>query len=247
MPGRLVFSVTRDGASSPTEALRINNQGAVATFSAEGNTILLANSRAAGTSDNLIAGSHSATGVISGTTSFIVRTNGNVLNTNNSYGSLSDAKLKENVADAGSQWADLKAIEVKNFNFIGDEKRHIGVIAQQVELVSPGLVDESIDYEQVEVPVLDAYGNPVYKTEEVEQQVLDENGEPVVDEDGNPVMETVTVTTEQPETRTEQRLTGTVTKSVKYSVLYMKAIKALQEAMERIEALEGKVAALEAA
>ena len=34
--------------------------------------------------------------------------------------------------------------------------------------------------------------------------------------------------------------------SVKYSVLYMKAIKALQEAMERIETLETKVAALEA-
>ena len=36
-------------------------------------------------------------------------------------------------------------------------------------------------------------------------------------------------------------------KSVKYSVLYMKAIKALQEAQTRIETLETKVAALEAA
>ena len=35
-------------------------------------------------------------------------------------------------------------------------------------------------------------------------------------------------------------------KSVKYSVLYMKAVKALQEAMARIETLETKVAALEA-
>lgn len=35
-------------------------------------------------------------------------------------------------------------------------------------------------------------------------------------------------------------------KSVNYSVLYMKAVKALQEAMERIETLETKVAALEA-
>jgi hypothetical protein len=35
-------------------------------------------------------------------------------------------------------------------------------------------------------------------------------------------------------------------KSVAYSVLYMKAVKALQEAMERIETLETKVAALEA-
>jgi hypothetical protein len=33
-------------------------------------------------------------------------------------------------------------------------------------------------------------------------------------------------------------------KSVKYSVIHMKALKALQEAMERIEALEAKVASL---
>ena len=33
-------------------------------------------------------------------------------------------------------------------------------------------------------------------------------------------------------------------KSVQYSVLYMKAIKALQEAMTRIETLESEVAAL---
>ena len=32
--------------------------------------------------------------------------------------------------------------------------------------------------------------------------------------------------------------TGTTTKVVKYSILYMKAVKALQEAMTRIEALE---------
>lgn len=37
---------------------------------------------------------------------------------------------------------------------------------------------------------------------------------------------------------------GTVTKSVKYSILYMKAIKALQEAMSRIEILEAEVAKL---
>jgi hypothetical protein len=37
---------------------------------------------------------------------------------------------------------------------------------------------------------------------------------------------------------------GTVTKSINYSVLYMKSVKALQEAMERIEQLEIKVDAL---
>ena len=38
---------------------------------------------------------------------------------------------------------------------------------------------------------------------------------------------------------------GTTTKAVKYSILYMKAVKALQEAMNRIETLETKVAELE--
>ena len=42
----------------------------------------------------------------------------------------------------------------------------------------------------------------------------------------------------------EGTITGT-TKYVKYSILYMKAVKALQEAQIRIETLETKVAALE--
>ena len=42
----------------------------------------------------------------------------------------------------------------------------------------------------------------------------------------------------------EVKHTGTVTKKVKYSVLYMKGIKALQEAMARIETLEAEVKAL---
>ena len=40
---------------------------------------------------------------------------------------------------------------------------------------------------------------------------------------------------------------GTTVKTVKYSILYMKAIKGLQEAMTRIETLEAEVAALKAA
>ena len=39
--------------------------------------------------------------------------------------------------------------------------------------------------------------------------------------------------------------TGEVTKNMKYSILYMKAVKALQEAMTRIETLEAKVQTLE--
>ena len=194
MPGRLVFSTTADGASSPTERMRIDNLGQINTFSGNpSNTLNIANANAASTSVNLITGNHSATATGTGTLVFIVRTNGNVLNTNNSYGAISDIKLKENIVNANSQWSDIKALQVRNYNFKeGQTHTQIGLVAQEVELVSPGLVAESPDR----------------------------------DEDGNDL--------------------GTVTKGVNYSVLYMKAVKALQEAMERIEALEADVAQLKA-
>jgi hypothetical protein len=66
-----------------------------------------------------------------------------------------------------------------------------------------------------------------------DEVVLDSDGNPVVDEDGNNV-------TEQ-----KERLTGESTKSVKYSILTMKALVALQEAMTRIESLEARITTLE--
>ena len=78
-----------------------------------------------------------------------------------------------------------------------------------------GLVSESPDIETVNQPVLDKSGNAT------------------VDEDGNPITEQQT------------RKTGTTTKAVNYSVMNMKAMVALQEAMARIETLEAKVTALE--
>jgi len=113
---------------------------------------------------------------------FFVRSDGDVQNTNNSYGAISDRQLKENEVDASSQWNDIKSIQVKNYNLKSlPNKTHLGVIAQDLE--ASGM-------------------NGLVKT----------------DEDG--------------------------TKSVKYSILYMKSVKALQEAMERIETLEAEVTAL---
>jgi len=195
VPGRLVFSTTADGAASPTERMRIGNNGRSDFFADATVATVLASAKAASTSDYLYVGRYGSTGAIdAGTTSFLVYTNGNVQNTNNSYGAISDLKLKENIVDANSQWDDLKALQVRKYNFKeGQTHTQIGLIAQEVELVSPGLVSESPDR----------------------------------DEEGNDL--------------------GTVTKSVNYSVLYMKAVKALQEAMERIEALEADVAALKGA
>jgi hypothetical protein len=53
-------------------------------------------------------------------------------------------QTKENIVDANSQWDDLKALQVRNYNFKeGQTHTQIGLVAQEVELVSPGLVSES--------------------------------------------------------------------------------------------------------
>jgi hypothetical protein len=126
---------------------------------------------------------------------FRVADSGDVTNTNGTYGTISDAKMKADIVDAGSQWADIKALRFRKFKMKDDPSGlvQLGVVAQEVELTSPGLVDEHQDR--------DAEGNDL----------------------------------------------GTTTKSVKTSVLLMKAAVALQEAMSRIEALEAQVAQLKGA
>jgi hypothetical protein len=168
---------------------------------------------------------------------FRVADSGDVTNTNNSYGSISDVKLKQDIVDAGSQWDDIKNLRVRKFRWKSDPDgfMQIGLVAQEAELVSPGLIDEHTDKTQ------ETRTREVEKTREVEVTPA------VLDEDGNvvepAVMETETYIEEEEYTETVDL--GTTTKSIKYSVLYMKAVKALQEAMERIETLEAKVAALE--
>lgn len=127
---------------------------------------------------------------------------GDVVNHDNSYGAISDIKLKEQIADASSQWDDVKALKVRKFKMKEDVSAkgdsdalwRLGVVAQELETAGMnGLVESSPDID----------------------------------------------------VETKKDL-GTTTKSVKYSILYMKAVKALQEAMTRIETLETKNDALEA-
>jgi len=196
LPSRLSIGITASGSLTPTERMRIANNGVVGVFSASGvDGFASRTAQSAGTGVAVILGKHSASSTTDGTTSFLVYSNGNAQNTNGSYTQISDAKLKENIVDANSQWDDLKAIRIRNWNFkeeTGHETfRQIGPIAQELEQVCPGLVFDTPDR----------------------------------DEDGNE--------------------TGEVTKGVNQSILYMKAVKALQEAMERIESLETRLAALE--
>ena len=76
---------------------------------------------------------------------FKVLDSGNVQNTNNSYGAISDVKLKENILDATPKLAGLMQVQVRNYNLIGDTTKQIGVIAQELETVFPAMVEEIID------------------------------------------------------------------------------------------------------
>jgi hypothetical protein len=89
----------------------------------------------------------------------IVYSNGNIQNTNNSYGALSDIKIKENVSDATPKLEKLCQLRVVNYNLIGETQKQIGVIAQEVEQVFPSMVDETPDYENV--TTTDEEGNEV--------------------------------------------------------------------------------------
>ena len=189
--GRILFRTEADNETNGvTSRMMLDCKGRMDIFASENNAIDI-HTAYTGSTGALVVKS-GATDLDSGNSTFILYADGDCENTNNSYGALSDQKLKENIVDASSQWNNIKDIRIRNFNFIeGQTHTQIGVVAQQVETVSPGLVKDIIDR----------------------------------DKDGNDL--------------------GTVTKSVKYSVLYMKSVKALQEAMARIETLEAKVAALE--
>ncbi|MAH45804.1 hypothetical protein CMI37_08230 [Candidatus Pacearchaeota archaeon] len=76
-------------------------------------------------------------------TFFHVKSDGDCENTNNSYGGISDRRLKENITDATSKLSDINKLQVRNFNFIGDDLKQIGLVADEVAEVFPGLVKSS--------------------------------------------------------------------------------------------------------
>ena len=136
-----------------------------------------------------------------GTVKSEIEENGDFLSATDNYGSTSDGRLKENIVDSGSQWDDIKALQIKKYSFIEDgldAPDKIGVIAQDLLAAGmTGLVKQKFKTDAEDNPILDADGNHDYIY------------------------------------------------TVKGSVMQMKALKALQEAMAKIEVLEAKVAALE--
>lgn len=131
-----------------------------------------------------------------------IAANGDVKNTNNIYSSLSDAKLKDVIGPSASQWSDVKALgaAAKKFRLKADptELVQLGLIAQEVQEISPGLVFSTPDFETTE--------------EEIDGDIV-----------------------------VARRDAGTATLGVKYSIVHMKALVALSEALSRIEALEARL------
>jgi len=201
------FRIAKDrtGTTGGTELFRIDEAGQITgTSSVNGNYGLLIKNTSSTNPYGLLVElangtSNTVQAIIvaksAGQNKFIVYTNGNVQNINNSYTGISDLKLKENIIDASSQWDDIKALKIRKYSMKADNldaPNMLGVIAQELEEAGMGgLVDEH--------PDKDSENNDI----------------------------------------------GTVTKSVSYSILYMKAVKALQEAMTRIETLEARLTALE--
>ena len=155
---------------------------------------------------------------------FFIYSDGDVQNHDNSYGAISDERIKSNITDANSQWNDIKNIKVRNFQKKDDirdygadkAKVQLGVIAQELETVSPKLVKEY---------------NPT------NNDIMSDSVFGTLYEDGDDIPENNKIG--------DVKEIKEQVKGVNYSILYMKAIKALQEAQTRIETLETKVAALE--
>ena len=158
------------------------------------------------------------------TARFGVYSDGDVLNHDNSYGAFSDERIKQDIRDSNSQWDDIKAVKVRNFKKKDDVRQYgdkaweqIGVIAQELEAAG---MDKLIKH-----------GNPS------EGDIASDSSFGTLYKDGDTIPEGKKIG--------DIKEIKAQVKKVGYSVLYMKAIKALQEAMAKIETLETKVKALE--
>jgi len=113
----------------------------VALFASNGAQIRYNND--GGTTDaNAVVGRNQGTDKI-----YIKSSNGAIQNSTNSYGGISDLRLKENITDATPKLSELQQVRIVNFNLINDTKKEkqIGVIAQELEQVFPSMVDTSVD------------------------------------------------------------------------------------------------------
>jgi hypothetical protein len=158
MPGRLVFSTTADGASSPTERMRISANGNIdyGSFSLTGAT------QGRRYSDGGRLGRSSVNSTATAPHHEFYNPNGNVGSiqtdgSSTSYNTSSDYRLKENVAPLTGAIERVNDLQVHRFNFIADPDKTVdGFIAHEAQAVVPECVTGTKDE-------VDDDGNPVYQ------------------------------------------------------------------------------------
>ena len=162
MPGRIIFSTTADGAETATEHMKLASDGRLfLTKSAGGTNMIITNSASGGDTPYGIAVDFSAASPDnssayylyfedSTTARFRVNSDGDVLNHDGTYGTISDVKFKEQITSARSYWNDFKRLSYKKFKHKTDVAAdgnnapyRLGLIAQEVESVFPALVPTS--------------------------------------------------------------------------------------------------------
>ena len=166
MPGRLMFSTTADGASSPTERMRIGQNGSVfigntgtlfgntgteinasgtANFSRASSYPLLLNRQTTDGTIVEIRRSWTTVGTISVTT------------TATAYNTSSDYRLKENVTPVTDGITRLQQLKPSRFNFIADPDKTVdGFLAHEVQTIVPEAITGEKD-------AVDDEGNPQYQ------------------------------------------------------------------------------------
>lgn len=152
----LVLSIARTGSDGDMVRF-VNDSTAVGYMGSIGNQIALKSSGSGSVAINrdvddptYIYREHatSTVGVLSilsnygGTdsTNLTIAADGDVVNTNGSYGTISDRRLKEDFSDVRSYWDSFKALNYQNYSFKSNGSRQIGLIAQEVQEIFPALV-----------------------------------------------------------------------------------------------------------
>jgi hypothetical protein len=138
MPCRLVFSTTADGASSPTERMRITNGGEILVNSTTTRSVpfsVEANGNGSAAFYQPLTASY--------TSLYFLNPNGTVgtiatSGSSTSYNTSSDYRLKENVSPVTDGITRLQQLKPSRFNFIADPGKTVdGFIAHEVQAVVP--------------------------------------------------------------------------------------------------------------
>ena len=152
-PTRLTFSTTADGASSPTERMRITNGGLIdigGLYSVGANAIRF----------DVQGTNFSRNTTSSATHIYFANPNGGVgsIATNGSataYNTSSDYRLKENVVPVPDGITRLLQLKPSRFNFIADPDKTVdGFLAHEVQTIVPEAITGEKD-------AVDDEGNPV--------------------------------------------------------------------------------------